>query len=159
MKELQSINHEFTKSQIKVAANQVVDNLIETGDDVLRIVETIANAEAFIKLVKTNPAYVDYVRSQVGLHQKGIYTSPRGTKIELAETGTSYHFEHCGDSEWELLNQQLESLKVQIADREKLLKALPSCGENITCKLTGEIKLVYPPYKTSNSSYKVTIAK
>ena len=157
MQELQLINQEFTKSQIKLVADNLIQNLLDKGGNVLDVAKSLANASEFIDLVRKNPDFIDYVRTEVSKYGKE-YKSDTGTKIELFDSAKN-NFENCGDAEWEMLNQQLASIKQQISDREKFLKSLPESGEEIVCKITGEIKKVYPPYKTYNSTYKITIAK
>ena len=157
MSNLPLITKELTKTQIKAIADNSISEILENGN-VIEVADTISKMEYFIKELKGSREFIDYVRDEVTKFGKDFKTST-GTKIELMESGIKYDYTQCGDSEWELLNQQIDSLKTQIADREKFLKALPLNGEHLACKMTGEINLVFPPSKSSTSTYKVTLAK
>ena len=78
------ISNEFTKTQIKVIANNTVNDIIDGGKDVLKIADTLAKLELFIKELKANPEYMDYLIHEVSQYGKGTTTST-GTKLELAE--------------------------------------------------------------------------
>ena len=52
---------------------------------------------------------------------------------------------------------ELESLEIQIKERQTWLKSLPASGIDIL--IGDEICRVYPPSKSSTSSIKTTIAK
>lgn len=147
----------LTKSEIKSLANQTVLNILEVGNPLL-IAEAISAMEAFVKEVKDNPEFKSYVRDEVEKYTKG-FTSPSGAKIELAEVGTKYDYSQCGDVEWEMMDAEMKSLKEKISEREKFLKNLPGAGIEQLNKETGEVTTIYPPSKSSTSSYKITLAK
>jgi hypothetical protein len=50
-------------------------------------------------------------------------------------------------------------LDAGIKKREAFCKAIDEKGEDFVNLETGEAYKVYPPYKTSTSTYKVTLAK
>lgn len=79
-----------------------------------------------------------------------------GAKIENAELGTKYDYSMCGDTEYEMLDAQINSLKQRIKEREEFLKSIK---QDITLvdNFTGEIVTVRPPTKKSTSGLKVTI--
>jgi hypothetical protein len=157
MSNLPTITNEFTKTQIKIIAENSVNEVLESGN-VIDVADSISKMELFIKEVKSNKVFVEYLRDEVAKYGKECFTKS-GTKIELFEGGVKYNFATCGDIEWETLNAQMESLKTQIAEREKFLRYVPLKGQPIVCKVTGEAYDVYPPSKTSTSTYKVTIGK
>ena len=147
----------MNKRQIENAANVAVDNVLSKGN-YLEAIESIAIVEQFIKQVKDHSKFKPAVLEELAKYGKS-YTNSIGTKIELFESGTKFHYDKCGDTEWEMLTQQMSSIKSDIEKRETLLKAIPISGEEIVCKITGEVIQVYPPYKVSTSTYKVTISK
>ena len=110
-----------------------------------------------IKELKSNPKYIDYLRDEISKYGSNHIT-PSGTKLELAETGTKYDYSQTGDVVYFDLIKQSESLNEQIKEREKFLKAVPKSGTHILME-DGELINVYPPSKSSNSSYKATIQK
>ncbi|MCZ2397104.1 MAG: hypothetical protein LC100_11245 [Chitinophagales bacterium] len=154
---LQPFEKGLTKSEIKSIANDLVINLMEGGDP-LRMAEAVSAMELLLKELKDNPEFKSYVREEAEKYPKG-FVSKSGAKIELAEVGIRYDFTSCGDTEWEMLDAQMKSLKEKIAEREKFLKNLPGVGIEQLNKETGEMITIYPPSKTSTSSYKITLAK
>lgn len=157
--ELLPLGSNLTKTQIKVLADQSVSNLLESGGNVIQIAEMISKMELFIKEVKANSKYVDYVRDEVIKFGKEGCKTASGTKIECAEVGTKYNYEHCGDVKWELLNHQVHSATASLKQREDFLKTVPVGGIDVVDDVSGEVYHIDPPIKTSTSSYKVTISK
>lgn len=154
---LPAITAGFTKTQISTVAKVAVTEVLENGN-VLEVAEAISGMEAFIKEVKSDKRFTDYVREETSKHN-GKFQSSSGTKIELAETGTKYDYSNCNDADLiDLYNQQI-ALEEKIKSREAMLKALPLEGIDLAMQTTGEILKVYPPAKTSTSSYKITLAK
>lgn len=152
--ELQLSTSTLTKPEIKTLAEKKVDELLENGG-VLEFAEKCSAIESFIKDIRSDKRYVDYVREEAGKYPKG-YASPLGTKIELAETGIDYDYSNCGDPVIaELLSQQ-EELKIKIKERQDFLKTVPISGLD-TVLDGGEVVKLYPPSKKSTSSFKVTI--
>jgi hypothetical protein len=147
----------LTKSNIKQMAQDAVYSVLERGNP-LQVAEALTAMENFIKEVKDTKEFKEYVREEAGKYGK-VYTSPSGAKIELAETGTAYDFYNCGDIVVIILEQELEMAKMRLEERKKFLKNLPIEGIDQLNKETGDIERIYPPAKTSTSSYKVTLAR
>jgi septation ring formation regulator EzrA len=153
---LSVINHQLNKQQIKQMATELVGNLSENGN-IIEAIEILARMELLIKEIKSNNDFTEYALSEIGKYGK-LHTTSSGTKIELAEVGTKYHFELCNDDILKDLESQLESIEKQIKDRKDFLKTLPGEGFDIVTT-GGELVRIYPPYKTSTSSFKTTISK
>lgn len=147
----------YTKTQLKIAADNVVNDIIENGN-ALPAAEALSAMENFVKEVKGNKQYIDFVRDEIAKHGKSANTGS-GTKIELAEVGTKYDFSKCEDPKIIELENKINYLDSELADRKDFLKTVPLSGLIVTDENTGETYKVYPPSKTSTSSYKVTIAK
>lgn len=145
----------MTKTQITIAADLIIQNVLETGN-ILEVVEQIAALEAFIKQIKSNDEFKSYALEEVAKHGKE-FKSPSGAKIAPMETGISYTFEFCGDPELHELLEQQRKLEIKISDRKAFLKTLPDCGMDIL--KDDEVCKIFPPFKTSTSTYKVTLAK
>lgn len=152
-----AISNGLTKTQVKIAAEQSITDLLETGN-ILQAAEAISAMEAFIKEVKSDKRYTEYVREEVEKHGKA-FSSPSGTKIELAETGTKYDFSKTNDFILPELQKQAEELESKIKERETFLRGLPVEGVEVLAENSGEVVRIFPPSKTSTSSYKVTLAK
>jgi len=155
--QLPIISNGLTKTTIAMLANEAVERTISNGNE-LAFAEAISAAEQLIKEIKSNDVFKNCVRSEIEKYGKETKTSS-GAKIELAETGTKYDYSQCNDSELIDMYAQLELLKNKVKERENMLKTLPLSGIDIAMQTTGEIVRVYPPAKTSTSSYKITLLK
>lgn len=156
MKNLPQISSELNKSQIKSIAQNCVTELLENGNPI-GVAEMISKMELFIKDVKADERYIDYVRSELAKWNHK-FTSESGTKIESAEVGIKYDYSLCNDYVWKSLDEQLQAVTLQKKDREEFLKTIPHEGMDIIDS-DGVVSHIDPPVKTSTSSYKVTIAK
>ena len=153
---LETFESGLSKSDIKNLAISAVDKCLESGN-VLQVAEALSGMETFIKEVKSDSRFKEYAREEIAKHK--VFNSPSGAKIELAETGTNYDYLKCGDWEIELIESQLLALKEKLETRQKFLKNLPIEGIDIVDSQTGELIHVFPPAKSSTSSYKITLAK
>jgi hypothetical protein len=125
-------------------------NIIEAAD-------MIAKIELFIKEIKGNPEYIDYLRYEVAKYGQSM-TTATGTKIELSEVGTKYDYVFCEDDIYNELVIRRDALDEQIKERQQFLKTLPSEGIDIINE-DGVVSRIYPPSKSSTSSVKCTIQK
>jgi hypothetical protein len=145
----------LTKTQIKVIAQSSVNELMSNGR-ILEAAEALTVMENFIKEVRSSKEFTEYVREEVGKNGKDI-TNPSGAKIELAETGTKYDYSGCNDSALIEVESNLVEIESLISDRKAWLKTIPAEGMEVV--IGDEIVRVYPPTKTSTSSYKITLSK
>ncbi|CAB4126229.1 hypothetical protein UFOVP153_19 [uncultured Caudovirales phage] len=149
------INPSYTKKEIELESFFYVSNILETGR-ILDAAKSIAQMEELLKQIKGNKDLKNAIRDEVAKYGKEYKSDT--VKIELAEVGTKYDFSQCGDSELKDLYETLEQIKAKVEEREKFLKNLPLSGLDVITD-DGEVVHVYPPSKSSTSSYKVTIAK
>jgi len=145
----------LTKTQIKVIAQSSINELMSNGR-ILEAAEALTVMENFIKEVRSSKDFTEYVREEVGKNGKDI-TNPSGAKIELAETGTKYDYSGCNDSALIEVESNLVEIESLISDRKAWLKTIPAEGMEVV--IGDEIVRVYPPTKTSTSSYKITLSK
>ena len=109
--------------------------------------------------------FVDLVREEIEKNSNDgkSYTTKYGVKFELYEAATKFDYESCGDPIWNKLNKDLEILKVRMKERESFLKSLSeSVTMNIIDPETSEFHenvTLYPPVKSSTSTYKQTMIK
>jgi len=150
-----SIETGLNKSQLGTMAVNFVIHTIESGN-FLKAAEMIAQTETLVKLIKENKILKDGIRDDISKHGREYQSGP--VKMELAEVGTKYDYSQCGDSQLKDLYETLEQIKAKVEEREKFLKNLPLSGLDVITA-DGEAIHVYPPAKSSTSSYKVTIAK
>lgn len=151
---LPQLTRNLNKTQIKSMAESSVAEIIDNGR-IIEAVELVSVMEQFIKEVKANPNYIDAVRDEVTKYGKSKETETM--KIELAEVGTKYNFDLCGDPLIKELNFKLDLLESEIYERKEFLKKLPQSGMETI--VDDEVVKLFPPVKTSTSSYKTTIKK
>jgi hypothetical protein len=155
MNTLQTIPASFeglSKSQIATSAKNAVDHILEHGG-ALQVAEILATMEQFIKDVRKDERFTDYVREEAG-KWNGKYSTPSGTKIELCETSVSYDYSQ--DSKWVELKGEVDFLTKELKEHEEKLKTIPA-GKLLVDDTTGEV--LTGPARTSKSSYKISIAK
>jgi len=153
---LPTITKDYNKTElIKIAAN-CTNELLENG----RIIEThefITKMEFFIKQLKENPEYYNYLSYEIAKYGSHHITST-GTRIELAEVGVKYDYTFCEDDKYNEMVVKKMALEEQIKERQIFLKSLPVEGIEILDE-DGVLKRIYPPSKSSTSSVKTTISK
>jgi hypothetical protein len=154
---LPAITAGLSKTQISELAKFGVDYVLETGQPEL-VAEQISVMENYIKAVKADERFTDYVREELAKNG-GKITTASGAKVETMEGGTKYHFEKCGDTELEMYEAAVLAAQNNLKERQEFLKRVPKEGLTVVEPFTGEVITVYPPYKTSTSTYKVTLAK
>lgn len=152
---LPQLSSGLTKTQIKIIAQSSINELMSNGR-ILEAAEALTVMENFIKEVRSSKEFTEYVREEVGKNGKDI-TNPSGAKIELAETGTKYDYSGCNDTALIEVESNLVEIESLISDRKAWLKTIPAEGMEVV--IGDEIVRVYPPTKTSTSSYKITLSK
>lgn len=152
---LPQINAGLTKNQIKIIAQNSITELIDSGR-ILEAVEALSIMEKFIEEVRGSKEFLESVRDEVAKNGKEIVNNT-GAKIELAETGVKYDFSKCCDPLLPQLQAKFETAKKMLDERKNYLKNLPYSGVDVL--IEDEIVKLYPPSKSSTSSYKITLAK
>jgi len=143
---LPQIQKDYNKTELTRIADNCVNELIDNG----RILEThefITKMEFFIKRLKDNPEYYNYLSYEVAKYGSA-HTTSTGTKLELAEVGVKYDYVFCEDDIYNELIVKQMALDEQIKERQKFLKTIPVEGLDIVTE-DGEMKRIYPPSKSS----------
>src|SRR5690348_4972499 len=107
--------------------------------------------------------FIEYLREEISKQgnggDKAEVKTERGVKFALAEVGTAYDFSQCND----IVLDELEATAREAADavkvRKEFLKTVPAKGLIITDEETGDTFTVYPPAKSSRSSFKVSLPR
>src|SRR5438067_6033331 len=103
------IKEGLSKKQIADLADESVGRVLEEGN-VFEVAEAIAAMEEFVKTVRKDERYVQFLRDELAKH-RGMMVTKSGAKIEMCEAGVSY--DYSGNSEWNILEQQISVLKQQ----------------------------------------------
>lgn len=133
-------------------------------------IETIKFFNALDKLINGDSAskiapdaeFLDYIRSEISHNgnggDKAEYKTERGVKFTLAEVGTAYDFSQCNDPELLELEAASKVAADKLKERKDFLKTIPTSGLDIITG-NGEGIKIYPPAKSSKSSFKVQLPK
>jgi hypothetical protein len=147
-----SIREGLTKKQIAELADQSVSSVLEEGN-VFHVAEALAAMEEFVKNVRKDERFVEFLREELIKH-RGRLTTNSGARIETCEAGVSYDYSSNG--EWKELDEQIRILSEQRKGvEEKLRKVAP--GRIAVDPETGEV--IEGPIKTSKSTYRITLSK
>jgi len=157
----------LSKTSAEQFHQQMRTMILNTGYGAFEYLETI---NFFIKVkdfisgnkqskIPEDKELISFIREEIMKHPKGVFTTPRGVKFEAAETGTQYDFSKCNDPILASLEAQHEQIAEQLKARKEFLRTLPIEGLTVVDEETGEGSKIYPPSKSSNSSYKVTLPR
>lgn len=150
----------LSKENAAAFHNKAVAKIFETGNGLFEYVEVIKFFAALDKQVSDDKEFIDHVRQQIQYNgDKKEFKTPRGVKFEIAEVGTAYDFSQCNCPELVDLETRAAELAEQIKKRKEFLKTVPAKGLEILISETGETITLYPPAKSSKSSFKVTLPK
>jgi len=144
---------------------QMKDMIKDTGYGLFEYVEVLKFFEKVKEQISgssqsgipEDKEFTSMVRDEVAKWGKAA-TTERGVKIELAETGSTYDFSKCADPELTKLEAEAEAASAKVKARKEFLKGVSSRGLEVLCE-GGEVVTIYPPAKSSKSSYKVTLPK
>lgn len=106
--------------------------------------------------------FIEYLREEIAKQgnggDKAEFKTERGVKFTLAEVGSSYDFSQCGDQELYDLELAATNAANEVKKRKEFLKTVPVAGLEILTK-DGELVTIYPPAKSSRSSFKVSLPR
>lgn len=153
---LPSITNNQTKTDLNIISEAFINDISENGNSI-NAVEIISKMEYLIKQIKSSNEFIDLIRNEVEKYGKAL-TTPTGVKIELSEVGTKYDFTQCNDDILCELEYQLSFYEAKVKERKEFLKTIAKEGIDIISE-GGEVKRIFPPSKSSTSSFKTTISK
>lgn len=158
--EIIEFKNEFTKTDIKLLSDQFIESTMNGSIDVFQTADIISKLEFLLKEIRGNKQFVQFVTDELSIRgEGGKIELSNGTKIETIEGGIKYDFQSCNDIIWQSLVSLKESAEDQLKQREAFLKAVPSSGMKVIDESTGEMSEIFPPTKTSTTTYKVTLTK
>ena len=149
---LPTIREGLKKKEIAELADNSVDQLLEDGN-VFQVAEALAAMEEFVKSVRKDERYIQFLRDELAKHHGRLITAS-GARIEMCEAGVSY--DYSGNAEW----RELEAERFEIERRKKALEEklrLLAPGRVAVDPETGE--MLEGPQKSSKSTYRITLAR
>lgn len=112
--------------------------------------------------IEPDKEFIDYLREEIKKQgnggDKAEFKTERGVKFTLSEVGTSYDFSQCNDQELCDLEVAANNATNEVKKRKDFLKTIPISGLEILTK-DGELVTIYPPSKSSKSSFKISLPK
>ena len=149
---LPSITEGLSKRQISELADQSLNNVLEEGN-VFKVAEALAAMEEFVKNVRKDERFVQFLRDELAKHHGKLITTS-GAKVELCEAGVSYDYSN--NAEWRELDEQIRILTEQRKVVEEKLRSIAP-GRMAVDPETGEV--IEGPMKSSKSTYKITLKR
>jgi hypothetical protein len=149
---LPSISDGLSKAQIAELADHSVERVLHEGD-VFRIAEALAAMEEFIKGVRKDERYVQFMRDELAKHH-GKMVTVSGAKIEMCEAGVQYDYSH--DAGWRQVSQEIEALTSEKKKIEETLRRVAP-GRIAVDHETGEV--IEGALKKSKSTYRITLKR
>lgn len=154
----------LSKGNAKAFHEEVKARIFETGNGLFEYVETIKFFSALDKQimgdsaskVESDKEFIEYLRTEI-TKMEGKVTTERGVVFQNAETGTSYDFSQCNDPLLIQLEAEHLAASNSLKERREFLKKVPPSG--IEVRFHDELVRVYPPSKSSKSSFKVSLPK
>jgi hypothetical protein len=146
------INEGLTKKQIADLAARSVEHVLEEGH-VFQVAEAISAMEEFVRNVRSDENFVQFLRDELMIHQ-GRLTTGSGARIEICEAAVNYDYSSNG--EWRHLDDEIRILSERKKALEERLRKLRP-GKMIVDPETGEV--TEGPLKKSKSTYRVTLAR
>lgn len=152
------------------AAMKIYSAIMEEGASAVQVAEMFKFVEETATQLKEltddngKNKFSDLVREEIlnNSDDKKSMTTKFGTKMELYEAGTKYDYSTCGDPIWNRMNRESKDLKIKMTERESFLKGLQKVTvfealvDPVTFEVHENVEL-YPPVKTSTSTYKQTL--
>lgn len=156
----------LSKTNAEEFHKKMREMILDTGYGMFEYLEVLKFFENVNKQVRgdsqaripEDKEFIQAVRDELSKYEKGKHTTTRGVKFEMAETGTAFDYSNCNDHQLKLLEIELASKKDEVEKRKEFLKSLPIEGLEILTD-GGEVAKLYPPVKSSKSSFKITLAK
>lgn len=142
----------ITKNGIAQLADTAVEQVLEEGN-VFEAAEALAGLDEFAKTVRKDERYIQFLRDELAKHQ-GRMVTKGGAKIELCEAAVSY--DYSSNPEWTAVDEEIKRLQEAKKIIEEKLKAIAPGRVGVDLE-TGEI--IEGAYKTSKSTYRITLAK
>ena len=140
---------EPSKFSIEMLKSQIVTHFMETGDSPL---ELLVKSEAVIQLLDGIRADLkELVIEELSRYPQGK-AEVLGSELSKMESGIKYIYDQ--DYTWCKLNDEIESRKFALKEREKMLRSITA---PMVDPETGEV--VHPATKISTTTFKISLKK
>lgn len=159
----------LSKQNAATFHQQAKERIMEQGG-AFEYVETIKFFAALDKQINGDKAakieedkeFIELIRDEISKQgnggDKAEFKTARGVKFTLAEVGTAYDFSQCNDPELIEFEELAKFWADKVKERKDFLKTVSVAGLDIITK-EGEVIKIYPPSRSSKSSFKVSLPK
>lgn len=144
--------------KVQDIAFRAVEQIVNGEISPITIAANLAKLEKIIKTVKEDSRYSEAVLNSLLRRGDNGVLMVGDMKIEKIEAGIRFDYSDCGDYRLQMLYNYRDELESQIKERETMLKGLPG-RTTILDEETGEVVCIYPPSRSSKTTYKVTEIK
>lgn len=142
----------LNKRQISSLAEESVSRVLEEGN-AIQVAEALATMEEFVKSVRRDERFVQYLRDELSKYHGRIETSS-GARIENCEAGVTYDYSY--NAEWCEVDDQIKTLQEYKKNLEARLRSIASGRIGVDTE-TGEV--IEGALKNSKSTYRVTLGR
>ena len=140
---------EPSKFSVEMLKSQIVNHFMETGESPL---ELLVKSEAVIQLLDGIRADLkEVVIEELSKYPQGK-AEVLGSELAKMESGVKYIYDQ--DYTWCKLNDEIESRKFALKEREKMLRSITA---PMVDPETGEV--VHPATKISTTTFKISLKK
>ena len=140
---------EPSKFSVEMLKSQIVNHFMETGESPL---ELLVKSEAVIQLLDGIRADLkEVVIDELSKYPQGK-AEVLGSELAKMESGVKYIYDQ--DYTWCKLNDEIESRKFALKEREKMLRSITA---PMVDPETGEV--VHPATKISTTTFKISLKK
>lgn len=140
---------EPSKFSVEMLKSQIVNHFMETGESPL---ELLVKSEAVIQLLDGIRADLkEVVIEELSRYPQGK-AEVLGSELSKMESGIKYIYDQ--DYTWCKLNDEIESRKFALKEREKMLRSITA---PMVDPETGEV--VHPATKISTTTFKISLKK
>ena len=140
---------EPSKFSVEMLKSQIVTHFMETGESPL---ELLVKSEAVIQLLDGIRADLkEVVIEELSKYPQGK-AEVLGSELSKMESGIKYIYDQ--DYTWCKLNDEIESRKFALKEREKMLRSITA---PMVDPETGEV--VHPATKISATTFKISLKK
>lgn len=156
--ELQVLNGiNVSKEGVSTLISQMKESFFSGEVDILQSLSKMEILKQSLEEFKKDPDVRDCVLREVDKYGKEAIIC--GVKIKQIESGVKYDFESTGDPKiFDLLRNE-KQIKESVKERTNFLKSLPTEGITELDENTGEVNRIYPPSKSSTTTFSITLPK
>lgn len=162
----------ISKRAVNNVAEVMYNNILEGNSSAISTAEFFKFTSEVEKKLREmtddngNNDFIDLVREEIEKNSDdgSSLISKFGTKLSLMEASPRYDYSSCNDPIWNVLSEKISEIKKILSDREAFLRTIkaPMSMSSMIDPNTGEIYEnveLYPPVKTSTSTFKVELLK